>query len=179
MALYLKKGMLSVAKSVSVTVDLSKLGKISTNRIAKFLLSGIILGDGIPAQIANSILRQHKQPHLRHWGWSIEWVDLPEQAIEEIRTVGNAIKLSAPNLVPTRYQSHHWLNETLLNPQPTGSFGMYSLRGAFNYDEEIVKTYSNHFKTIKLSPSDDIKQLAKGIKARTIKSITLTLYSGE
>jgi len=45
MAVYLKKGMLSVAKSVNVTVDLSKLGKISTNRIAKFLLTGNIQGD--------------------------------------------------------------------------------------------------------------------------------------
>jgi hypothetical protein len=180
MALYLKKGMLSVTKSVNVTVDLSKLGKISTNRIAKFLLTGNIQGEGIPAQVAQGILTNHNQPYIKSTTWIVRWHNLPDEALEQIQVVGGAVSLAFPNIENHRgrYHKSEVIN-SLINPPSTGECYTYTIRNVYDYDVTLYQPYLNHFKTIKLTPSDQIKRIAKGIKARTIQAITIQIHTGE
>jgi hypothetical protein len=65
-----------------------------------------------------------------------------------------------------------------MNPKPQGQVATYHIRYAFDYKEE-AKPYTDHFKSITLTPSEQVKRIADGIKARTTKEITITLFTGE
>lgn len=166
MALYLKKDMLKVVKSAQVTVNLTKLGKVSTNRIAKFLVSGNIQGNAVTAQIARGILDELKEPYIHQTTWQIHWFNLPEQALDELRAVGNALNLAMPS--EQRYWRHSV--ESLMHPKPTGKIVTHT---------EAVKPFVNHMKTIKTPPSEAVIKIAQGIKSRSIKETTIQIYTGE
>jgi hypothetical protein len=100
--------------------------------------------------------------------------------MDEIRCVGNAINLAMPSQSQdtVRNSYFNWLT-TLMNPKSQGQVATYHIRYAFDYKEELAKPYTDHFKSITLTPSEQVKRIADGIKARTTKEITITLFTGE
>ena len=178
MALYLKKDMLNVAKSANLTVDLTKLGKVQLNRLYKFLMSGNIAGDGVPAQIANSIYKEHQQPLIHeHTGW-VRWHTLPAEAIHELQTVGSAIKMASSGIEHSRYDSTQWL-DNMVAGNPDGGIPKYSMRRMVGEGTNADIPYLKFIREIKLTPSDTIKQIAEGIKAQSINEVTIQIFTGE
>lgn len=180
MALYIKKDMLNVAKSANLTVDLTKLGKVQLNRLYKFLMSGNILGDGVPAQITRGLLREHQAPYIHESTWHVHWVDLPAEARHELQTVGSALKM-ASNGELSRYDSTQWL-DNMVAGNPDGELRKYSMRRMLNAHQtikDVEQPYMECIRAIKLTPSDPIKQIAEGIKARSITELSIQIFTGE
>lgn len=177
MALYLKKDMLNVAKSANLTVDLTKLGKVQLNRLYKFLMSGNIAGDGVPAQIANSIYKEHQQPLIHEHTWWVRWHTLPAEAIHELQTVGSAIKMASSGIEHSRYDSTQWLDD-MVTGLPQGGIPKYALRRIIDC-RDIDNPFFKCIREIKLTPSDTIKQIAEGIKAQSINEVTIQIFTGE
>jgi hypothetical protein len=179
MALYLSKRMLNVTKSARVKIDLTKLGKVQLNRLHKFLTTGSVSGNGVPAQIAVGILQEYQAPYMHYYSqWRFTWGNLPNETLEQISIVGNAVKLSAPNLEVTRYETLDWLDD-LVTPKPSDELYIYRLKNAYRYDPPGYQAYIDFLKAITVPQSDTITQLAESIKTRSIKEITIQIYTGE
>lgn len=178
MAIYLKKDMLNVAKSANLTVDLTKLGKVQLNRLYKFLMSGNISGDGVPAQIANALYKEHQQPNIHEHTWWVRWNNLPNEAIHEIQTVGCAIKMAMSGVEQSIYDSTQWLDDMVAG-LPQGGVPKYALSRIVDYKPDADNAFLSCIRAITLPPSDTIKQLAEGIKARSINEVTIQIYTGE
>lgn len=177
MALYLSKKMLDVASSANVNVDLTKLGTVQINRLYNYLMSGNIVGEGIPAQIALELYKQHQVPYIHIRTWSVKWRNLPAEALHEIQTVGSALKMAASG-VDVGYELFHALND-MLSDEPSGDFPMYALNRIVGYGTDADKPYMECIKAIKVAPTDMIKQLAESIKSRSINEVTIQIYTGE
>ena len=178
MAVYLKKDMLNVAKSAHITVDLTKLGKVQLNRLYKYLMSGNISGDGVPAQITRGLLREHQLPFIHENRWHVGWCDLPAEARHEIQTVGSAIKMASSGYEASRYSSTSWLDDMVAG-NPDGVIPKYALRRLVDYKSDADSPFLSCIREIKLTPSDAIKQIAEGIKARDINELSIQIYTGE
>lgn len=178
MAVYLKQDMLKVAKSANLTVDLTKLGKVQTNRLYNFLMSGNISGDGVPAQLSRRLYKEHQLPYIHENRWHISWGGLTGEAIHELQTVGSAVKMASSGVEVSAYTTTSWLDDMVAG-NPDGSIPKYMLRRMLGDGTDAAKPYLEYIRAIKLTPSDTIKQLAEGIKARSITELSIQIYTGE
>lgn len=170
MALYLKADLLKVTKEVHATVDLTKLGKTQLNRVYKYLTTGNISGEAVPAQIALELLRQTNEPYIHTKSWAFHTQRLPQSAIDEIKVVIDAIRLAVGNDDGVREMELQMLS---------GAFPYWYLRRLFDFNAELYQPYLEHIKSITIQPSDAVRQIAEAIKARTMTEVTLTLHTGE
>lgn len=177
MAIFLKKDLLNVAKSANLTVDLTKLGKVQINRLYKYLMNGNIVGEGIPAQVALGLYKQYRVPYVHTMTWKVEWRNLPAEALHEIQAVGSALKMAASGM-DVGYNSFYSLN-SMLSGEPSGEFPSYAVRRIVGYEDNAEKPYIDCIKSIKLAPTDTIKQLAESIISRSINEVTIQVYTGE
>lgn len=171
MALYLKADLLKVAKEVHATVDLSKLGKTQLNRVYKYLTTGHVSGEAIPAQIAVELLKQNNEPYIHSKGWITIYNRLPQSALDEIKVVVDAIRMAVGVTDRLRDLERGMMHGT--------GFAHWYLRVLFDFKDELYQPYLSHLKTITIQPSDAVIQIAEAIKARTMTEVTLTLHTGE
>lgn len=176
MAISIAKSMLNVSKLVNVTIDMNKISKVSTNRIHKFLTTGIVTGEGIAAQIALNILQKHNAPNIHKTKWRIKWHQLPAEEINAIQAVGSMVKLTAMSKYVEYFEEYL---EDSIEGKPSGSFSIWALCRAVGYAKKDIAPFINPIMAIKMPPSDAIKQIAEGIKARSITEITINLHTGE
>jgi hypothetical protein len=170
MALYLKANLLKVTKEVHATVDLTKLGKTQLNRVHKYLTTGNLSGEGVPAQIALGILRQTNSPYIHMRAYACQHNRLPQSAIDELNVVIDAIRMAVGDDDGVREMAHEMLS---------GYFSYYYLRRLFDFKAGLYQPYLEHINSITIQPSDAVSQIAEAIKARTMTEVTLTLHTGE
>jgi hypothetical protein len=99
MSLNIPQDFINVAKSVTIDIDLNRLGKIQKNRLIKNLKSGCVYGNGIPARIAHGIRATCDAPVVRHKYYSgLRWSGLDrEEDFKVLDVVAVATKLERGN----------------------------------------------------------------------------------
>jgi hypothetical protein len=95
MALNIPQDFINIAKSITIDIDVDKLGKIQKNRLIKQLKSGCVYGDGLPARIAHGIRSTCDAPVVRHKYYSgLRWSGLDkEEDFKVLDVVAVATKL--------------------------------------------------------------------------------------
>lgn len=166
MAITISEGLRSVATSINVTVAVDKLGKVQRNRLVKFLRTGNIKGNGIPARLALDLLSNHKAPSIHHGRWRVRWENLDEPALDDIYTIGAAIKMSIPS-------DQDYAPNEMLARIPNGSlYRYYYYRTEYG---DLGKHLDTWLGELKFQQSKEVLALADGIMSGSVTTVTLDL----
>lgn len=65
MSLIIKNAILKIASNISVTIPADNLSTKQKKQLVDFALTGLIVGDGVPAQIARHLRAAHKLGQIR------------------------------------------------------------------------------------------------------------------
>jgi hypothetical protein len=150
---------LAVKASVSVDIDLNKLGPIQRNKLHKMILTGVIEGESVPSMLASTIRSEHGLPQvsLGRYG-RIKWRNITQghELYDHIKA--SIVAAAISDTYQGSWRSHHLDGiKNAIKAQTAESDHYY-----------LDKKYTGAIKKLDFGCTDTLKALVANMKSGAV-----------
>ena len=165
---------LAVSNQVVVKIDLNKLGPIQKSNLCKMIVTGVIEGRGIPAQIARAVRADNKLPMLGFISKDYaKWDNCGEEQTAKFLPIlkGAALATLMTFQSDGSNSRYYWRasREAELREQAAGFTSHASEGRAYG----INKAYAKALQKLKLGSNTTVDVLSEGIKNGSVTTYDL------
>lgn len=152
------------AKSIKMTYDIDRLGKIQKNRLVKTLRTGVSVGgmNGVPTRIAMNLILKHDIPYLAISDNSIRWENMHDESFF------NLMESAAVAAKLTMGQRDDWylrsMIENVKNKKENGYF--------YDIPPPLLKRIA---KEVEIPITEELVELANGIESGDVIEVELDI----